>query len=137
MKLFESVVDSQLSRNCTESNDASGVFNTFEYFDDDHFYLNNIFHEGFYGDKLLSIAVNNYAVCSVFLKRVSFALKKLESVIQDNPSQNIIDPIIFNLCTIYDLSYSPDISTNKKKVIQKLAKLYSIEEINWRSFRLA
>jgi predicted xylose isomerase-like sugar epimerase len=66
-----------------------------------------------------------------------FALRKLESILQDNPAQNFVDPIVFNLCTLYDLSYSPDVSSNKKKTIQKVAVYYSIEEVNWRSFRLA
>ena len=87
-------------------------------------------------DGLLSTAINNYAVCSLFLKKIDVAMKKLEAFIQDNPSQNLTDPIVFNLCTIYDLNYAPDISTNKKKTLQRVAAAYFIDGLNWRSFRL-
>ena len=89
-----------------------------------------------FGDSLLAVAVNNYAVCSIFLKKIKIALLKLETIVQDNPAQNLVDPIVFNLCTIYDLSFSPEVSLNKKKAVQRIASFYSVEEVNWRSFRL-
>jgi hypothetical protein len=130
MKLFETVIDSQLTRQGNAS--AVDFFSNPQERPDDV-----LVSEGMFGDSLLAVAVNNYAVCAVFLKKVKVALTKLESVIQDNPSQNILDPIIFNLCTIYDLSYSSEVSTNKKKTIQNIASHYGIEEVSWRSFRLA
>jgi len=131
MKLFESVIDSQLAR--------QGTVNAADYFNNplgppsDDLLLS----EGMVSDSLLAVAVNNFAVCAVFLKKVKVALRKLESILQDNPAQNFIDPIIFNLCTIYDLSYSTEVSSNKKKTIQNVASFYGVEEVNWRSFRLA
>ena len=87
-------------------------------------------------DGNLAMAINNYAVCALFLKKIDIAMKKLEAFIQDNPAQNLSDPVIFNLCTIYDLSFAPEISTNKKKTLQRIAAAYSIDGLNWRSFRL-
>lgn len=134
MKLFDSVIQSQLSRQ-----------RRVDVLDSNYFQDNEIYHkfdfffmvEGLSGDSLMNIAVNNYAVCSVFLKKVNIAMRKLECVIQNSPVQNMNDAVVFNLCTLYDLSFSPDISTNKKKVLQHIASMYSIEAINWRSFRLA
>ena len=130
MKLFESVIDSQLAR--------QGSANAVDFFSNPQGCPDDVLvSEGMFGDSLLAVAVNNYAVCAVFLKKVKVALRKLESVLQDNPSQNISDPIIFNLCTIYDLSYSTEVSTNKKKTVQNVASHYGVEEVSWRSFRLA
>ena len=137
MAVFDSVIDSQLAKqghgDILEPFNRLSTTNCREDIFSDNFFLT----EGISGDSLLSIAVNNFAVCAVFLKKISIAMRKLENIIQDNPVQNMSDPIVFNLCTIYDLSYSPDISSNKKKMIQRIAAIYNIEEINWRSFRLA
>lgn len=60
----------------------------------------------------------------------------MEQLIQDDPTQNLIDPIVFNLCTMYDLSCSPDVSIEKKKALQEVANHYHIEDLHWKSFRL-
>eukprot|EP01038_Epipyxis_sp_PR26KG_P016847 gene16847-23079_t len=90
-------------------------------------------------ENLVAAAVNNYAVCSLYMKKISQAISQLENLILNNPSQNMTDPIIFNLCTLYDLSYAPDISTNKKKMLQRLAVKYFVDDpvLHWKSFRLA
>ena len=46
--------------------------------------------------------------------------------------------VVFNLCTLYDLSCSPEISVMKKKVLQQFAGVYHMEDpvLHWRSFRL-
>ena len=144
MKLFSSVIDSQKLRINNESNkeDMSQLMNAALSTDNGdnrmlqgtHF---SFLTEGMSDHTILSTAVNNFAVCAVFLKKIELAMTTLENVLQAHPGVNMSDALVFNLCTIYDLSFSPDISTNKKKMIQRIASFYSIENINWRSFRLA
>lgn len=87
-------------------------------------------------ENLLPIAVNNFAVCSLHLRKIKAAVSKVEELIQDDPSRHMIDPIIFNLCTMYDLSFGPTVSTEKKKTLQSIAEKYNIDDLSWRSFRL-
>jgi hypothetical protein len=87
-------------------------------------------------ESTLSAATNNYAICSLYLRRIHEAVTKMEELIQDDPTQNLVDPIVFNLCTMYDLSCAPDISVEKKKALQEVANHYYIEDLHWKSFRL-
>lgn len=87
-------------------------------------------------ENILPIAANNFAVCSLHLRKIKTAVSKIEELIQDDPTQHMIDPIIFNLCTMYDLSYGPNVSTDKKKTLQVIAEKYNIKDLHWRSFRL-
>jgi hypothetical protein len=87
-------------------------------------------------DSLLPIAVNNFAVCSLHLRKIKGAVSKMEELVQDDPPRHMIDPVIFNLCTMYDLSFGPNVSTEKKKTLQQIAEKYNIDDLHWRSFRL-
>lgn len=86
----------------------------------------------------LGIAVNNLAICSLYLKRIQKAIYQLEQLIFSNPTKYLLDPIVFNLCTLYDLSYAPDASTFKKKILQRIAIEYHVDDpiLHWKSFRL-
>ena len=57
-------------------------------------------------------------------------------LILEDPLKFMIDPVVFNLCTLYDLSFAPEMSMIKKKVLQKVSTMVHIEDINWRSFRI-
>ena len=83
-------------------------------------------------------ALNNMAVCALHLKKNLLAISKMEQLITDDPVRFMTDAVVFNLCTMYDLSFAPDISTSKKKALQKLAMRYGINDpvLHWRSFRL-
>ena len=87
-------------------------------------------------DSILAAATNNYSICSLYLRKIKEAVKSMEELIQDDPIHNLIDPIVFNLCTMYDLSCSPDVSIEKKKALQEIANYYHIEDLHWKSFRL-
>lgn len=87
-------------------------------------------------ESILTSATNNYAICSLYLRRIQEAVKKMEDLILDDPTQHLIDPIVFNLCTMYDLSCAPDLSIEKKKALQDVAGHYYIEDLHWKSFRL-
>lgn len=90
-------------------------------------------------NNILGIAINNFAICSLYLKRIREAIKHLEHLILTNPMKYLIDPVVFNLCTLYDLSFAPETSTNKKKVLQKIASVYQVDDpiLHWKSFRLS
>ena len=87
---------------------------------------------------VITAAINNFAICALYRKSISEAIVRFESLIRENPMRYMTDPVIFNLCTLYDLSFAPDVSTNKKKMLQKVASKYHIEDpmVHWRSFRL-
>lgn len=89
-------------------------------------------------ESFLSMAVNNYAICAIYLRRVHEAVSQLELLIQQDPARHLSDPIVFNLCTLYDLTCAPDLSTNKKKVLTRLASIYNIDDplLHSKSFRL-
>ena len=96
-------------------------------------YANNV------NESILATAINNYAICALHLKNIKQAVTVLEELIKDNPTLYLIDPIVFNLCTMYDLIYAPDMSIQRKKTIQIISNYYDIEDpmLRWRCFRLA
>jgi hypothetical protein len=90
-------------------------------------------------EPVMAAAVNNYAICSLYLRRIPIAISRLEGLIQQNPTKFLTDPVVFNLCTLYDLSSSPEVSVLKKKVLQQVAIRFHVDDpiLNWRSFRLS
>ena len=101
---------------------------------------------GFFGDcesivlpeeSLYSCAVSGFAICSLHLKNIELSIAKLERLILDNPSKYLVDPVVFNLCTLYDLSCSNQASSAKKQILRHIAELYHVSEtLNHRSYRL-
>lgn len=87
---------------------------------------------------LLAAAVNNCAICALYEKRIGDAIGHLERLIKIHPSRYMVDPVVFNLCTLYDLSFAPDVSTLMKKVLQRVAAKFHVDDpiLHWRSFRL-
>ncbi|ESP05366.1 hypothetical protein LOTGIDRAFT_102990, partial [Lottia gigantea] len=51
-------------------------------------------------------AVNNMAVCSLYMCRLKDALNTLEALVHNNPGQNLHEGVLFNLCTLYELESS-------------------------------
>jgi len=89
-------------------------------------------------DTLIGAAVNNYAVCTLHLKQIKKSVERLEALIQLDPSRFMVDPVVFNLCTLYDFVCTPEMSICKKQVLQKVAAIYNIDEpvLNYKSYRL-
>lgn len=88
-------------------------------------------------ESLLSAGVNNLCLCLLHLKQNHTAIARLEALIGENPPRFMSEAVVFNLCTMYDLSYSPDASQQKKKVLQKVATRFGLVDpvLHWRSFR--
>ena len=51
-------------------------------------------------------AINNMAVCCLYLGRLKDALKSLEALVHSEPDKNLHEGILFNLCTLYELESS-------------------------------
>ena len=67
---------------------------------------------------LLSQAVNNMAVCSLYLGRLKDALNTLEAIVHGDPARNLNEGILFNLCTLYELESSR--ALHKKQAVLDL-----------------
>lgn len=87
----------------------------------------------------LAVAVNNLSICALCVKQIRTAISRLEQLVLLDPARHLTDPVVFNLCTLYDLSYAPEASATKKKVIQRVASEYHVDDpiLHWRSFRLS
>lgn len=84
-----------------------------------------------------SSCVNSFAVCALHLKRMGSSIQRLEALVLQNPARHLTDPIVFNLCTLYDLSCSAQASLARKHVLQRVAALYHVTgAINPKSYRL-
>lgn len=88
------------------------------------------------GETLMAAVANNLSICALYLRQLPKAIETLEKLVQYNPVRHLVDPVVFNLCTMYDLSCAPEISATKKRVLQRIAVLYNVHDLNWRSFRL-
>lgn len=88
-------------------------------------------------ESVYSVAANNFAICSLHSRKIKVAITTIEELLQEDLPRYAVDPVIFNLCTIYDLNCSPDISALKKKALQEVVASYHVEDLHWRSFRLS
>ncbi|GAB1603607.1 trafficking protein particle complex subunit 12-like [Argonauta hians] len=71
------------------------------------------FHEAFQyfksavlDDPSNPVAVNNMAVSSLYLGKLKDALDTLEDLVHSDPTHNLHEGILFNLCTLYELESS-------------------------------
>ena len=99
------------------------------------------FHQhglAFLESDVTAAAVNGYAVSAIQHKEIVSAIQKLEVLVLENPTKYFIDPIVFNLCTLYDLNGSPASSTIRKQVLQEIAVKYNLQKVvNFKSYRMA
>lgn len=68
-----------------------------------------------------SVAVNNVAVCLLFLGKLKEALALLEKIIWKDPTTNLQEGLLFNLCTIYELESSYSLQ-KKQKLLELVSK---------------
>jgi hypothetical protein len=85
---------------------------------------------------LYAAATNGMATSLLFLRRIEESIALLEALIQSGPSKYMTDAVVFNLCTMYDLSCAHELSGCKKRMLQGVANKYRICNLNWKSFRL-
>eukprot|EP00742_Colponemidia_sp_Colp-10_P008595 GILJ01009319.1.p1 GENE.GILJ01009319.1~~GILJ01009319.1.p1 ORF type:complete len:636 (+),score=98.59 GILJ01009319.1:30-1937(+) len=80
------------------------------------------------------IAVNNFALASLYCKELQQAIEFLEQALRKDPVNHLNESLIFNLCTLYDLALQD--SAERKKVIQDLVARYGPEDFDASVFRL-
>eukprot|EP01126_Amoeba_proteus_P041827 TRINITY_DN4513_c0_g1_i3.p1 TRINITY_DN4513_c0_g1~~TRINITY_DN4513_c0_g1_i3.p1 ORF type:complete len:318 (+),score=51.32 TRINITY_DN4513_c0_g1_i3:599-1552(+) len=79
---------------------------------DDYQSAGNFFSRILTIDPLNSEALSNYSLCLLYTGHLMDAIKLLEDTLV-NPTLVISDPLIFNLCTLYDLAWAN--SSQKKE----------------------
>ena len=64
--------------------------------------------------------------------------KHHDILIHQDPFIYLTDPVIFNLCTMYDISHSVGVAEMKKRSLRNVAEVYWLSDraLNWRSFRI-
>lgn len=88
------------------------------------------------GTGLLDSALNNLSLAMVYSCDVTRGVQTLEGLIKKDPCLYMLDVVVFNLCTLYDLSYDAVASAKKKRTLQAVAQRFRLEDIDASSFRM-
>jgi len=80
-------------------------------------------------------AANNAAICLLQMGRLTEAVERLEKTLRDDSFRALDEGLMFNLCTLYDLS-QPDRSKEKKTVLRKLAARFGRQGFNMESITI-
>ncbi|CAM9686740.1 unnamed protein product [Ectocarpus sp. 8 AP-2014] len=89
------------------------------------------------GAGLLDAALNNLSLAMVYSCDVLRGVRTLEGLIRKDPRLYMLDVVIFNLCTLYDLSFDAVASAKKKRTLQAVAQRFRLEDIDASSFRMS
>lgn len=85
----------------------------------------------------LSHCCNNISLCALYTCRLQDAVRLMESVIREDPTQFLTERLAFNLCTLYELGSDAAASARKKRVLQVIAKRFYLHDIGPESFRVS
>jgi len=86
---------------------------------------------------LLVPCLNNLALCALYTCRLREAVTMIETLIREDPSKYLTESIAFNLCTLYELGSDNATSEKNKKVLQSIAKRFTLHDIGKENFRLS
>jgi hypothetical protein len=86
---------------------------------------------------LLVPCLNNLALCALYTCRLLEAVTMIETLIREDPSKYLTESIAFNLCTLYELGSDNATSEKNKKVLQSIAKRFTLHDIGKENFRLS
>eukprot|EP00752_Nemacystus_decipiens_P007280 g6516.t1 len=89
------------------------------------------------GAGILDSALNNLSLAMVYSCDVMRGVETLEGLIRKDPRLYMLDVVIFNLCTLYDLSFDAVASARKKRTLQAVAQRFRLEDIDTASFRMS
>ncbi|XP_078596671.1 uncharacterized protein LOC144873289 isoform X1 [Branchiostoma floridae x Branchiostoma japonicum] len=81
------------------------------------------------------VAINNTAVCQLYLGNLKEALKMLENVVQEDPNRFVQEGLLFNLCTMYELESSRALA--KKHTMLDLVGKHKGDGFNAQSLKIA
>ncbi len=85
---------------------------------------------------LIVPCLNNLALCALYTCRMREAVDLMEGLVRENPSRYLTQSMAFNLCTLHELGADNTTSDKKKRVLQLIAKRFSLHDIGNESFRL-
>jgi hypothetical protein len=68
-------------------------------------------------ETLLIEAVNNYAIAAMYTCELPEAVSTLEKLIQEDPAAHLVDCVVFNLCTMYELSCDNEVYPKEHLVL--------------------
>ncbi|GMH78556.1 hypothetical protein TL16_g07850 [Triparma laevis f. inornata] len=71
-------------------------------------------------------AVNNLVLAELYLGTVAQPLARLEKLILTNPIRYMTDVVVFNLCTLYDLSGDNVVSGRRKRMLEMVGMEYRL-----------
>lgn len=89
------------------------------------------------GAGILDSALNNLSLAMVYSCDVMRGVETLEGLIRKDPRLYMLDVVVFNLCTLYDLSFDAVASAKKKRTLQGVAQRFRLEDIDAASFRMS
>lgn len=81
-------------------------------------------------------AVNNYAIGAMYTCEIDKAVETLETLIIEDPTANMREVVVFNLCTLYELSCDNKKQIRSKRVLQQVALRYKLDDIDAACFRI-
>jgi tetratricopeptide (TPR) repeat protein len=100
-------------------------------------------YQGLSGDELMSSegdllipCLNNLALCALYTCRMRDAINMMESLVREDPTKYLTEVMVFNLCTLYELASDNSTSERKKRVLQSIAKRFTLHDIGPENFRL-
>ncbi len=73
-------------------------------------------------------ASTNAAICMLYQEKLSEAVASLEALVRENPRENLTQPVLFNLATLYDLVSSN--ARERKRVLLEIAGLVAKDELD-------
>lgn len=85
---------------------------------------------------LLVPSLNNLALCALYTCRMREAIDLIESLIREDPTKYLTSSLAFNLCTLYELGSDNSISDKKKRILQSIAKRFTLHDVGKENFRL-
>jgi tetratricopeptide (TPR) repeat protein len=86
--------------------------------------------------ELLSHCWNNVALCSLNLCQMKEAVRMMESLVRASPTKYLTEGLAFNLATLYELGADTAVSSKRKRVLQLVAKRFSLHDIGAEYFRV-
>lgn len=86
---------------------------------------------------LLSSGWNNVALSSLYLCQMKEAVRMMESLVRENPTHYLTERLAFNLATLYELGADTALASRRKRVLQVVAKRFTLHDIGAECFRVS